>query len=134
MRGIPWLHASMMRIHHLKGFEEAAIIAARVGASKIGWMQSPDGSPEPLKEGEDEQGTPYTKVSPGEIGMLPEGYEFVSFNPDYPHAMYDPFVKATKRDISSGIDVAYHSLANDLEKVNFSSIVLAPSMSEMAGC
>ncbi len=122
MRGIPWMHASMIRIHHLKGFEESAIIAARVGASKMGWIQSPDGSPEPLKEGEDEQGTPYTKVSAGEIGMLPEGYEFVSFNPDYPHAMYEPFVKATKRDIGSGIDVSYHSLANDLEGVNFSSI------------
>ena len=122
MRGIPWMHASMIRIHHLKGFEEAAIIASRVGASKMGFFQSPDGDPTPVEDGKDEEGVPFTQVSPGEIGMAPEGYQFVSFDPTYPHTMYDPFVKAAKRDISSGLDVAYHSLANDLEGVNFSSI------------
>lgn len=122
MRGIPWMHASMVRIHHLKGFEEAAIIASRVGASKMGFFQSPEGDPAPIEDGKDEEGVPFTEASPGQFGMLPEGYSFVPFNPDYPHAIYEPFVKATKRDISSGIDVAYHSLANDLEGVNFSSI------------
>lgn len=122
MRGIPWMHASMIRIHHLKGFQEAAIIAARVGASKMGFFTSKDGAVAPLQDGEDAAGVPFTEAEPGQFGMLPEGYGFESFNPDYPHANYESFVKGAKRDIGSGFGAAYHSLANDLEGVNFSSI------------
>lgn len=122
VRGIPWMHASMIRIHHLKGFQEAAIIAARVGASKMGFFTSPDGNASPLGDGEDEAGVPFTEAVPAQFGMLPPGYGFESFNPDYPHANYESFVKGAKRDIGSGFGAAYHSLANDLEGVNFSSI------------
>jgi len=122
VRGIPWMHASMIRIHHLKGFQEAAIIAARVGASKMGFFTSKDGSTSGLQDGEDEAGIPFTEAEPGQFGMLPEGYGFESFNPDYPHANYESFVKGAKHDIGSGFGAAYHSLANDLEGVNFSSI------------
>lgn len=122
VRGVPWMHASMIRIHHLKGFQEAAIVAARVGASKMGFFTSKEGNPSALQDGEDEAGVPFTEAEPGQFGMLPEGYSFESFNPDYPHANYEPFVKGAKRDIGSGFGAAYHSLANDLEGVNFSSI------------
>lgn len=122
VRGIPWMHASMIRIHHLKGFQEAAIVAARVGASKMGFFTSADGNPANLAGGEDEAGMPFTEAEPGQFGMLPPGYDFKSFNPDYPHANYESFVKAAKRDIGSGIGASYHALGNDLEGVNFSSI------------
>jgi lambda family phage portal protein len=122
VRGIPWMHASMIRIHHLKGFQEAAIIAARVGASKMGFFTNKDGNTAPLADGEDAAGVPFTEAEPGQFGMLPEGYGFESFNPDYPHANYESFVKGAKRDIGSGFGAAYHTLANDLEGVNFSSI------------
>lgn len=122
MRGIPWMHASMIRMHHLKGYEEAAIVAARVGASKMGFFTTPDGDGTPLADGEEESGIPYTEAEPGQFGVLPEGTTFEKFDPDYPHAMYPEFVKAAKRDIGSGLNAAYHSLANDLEGVNFSSI------------
>lgn len=127
VRGIPWMHASMIRIHHLKGFQEAAIIAARIGASKMGFFVNKDSEAQPLdpravSDGEDEAGIPFTEAEPGQFGMAPPGYEFQAFDPDYPHSNYDPFVKAAKRDIGSGFDVAYHALGNDLEGVNFSSI------------
>lgn len=122
VRGIPWMHASMIRIHHLKGFQEAAIIAARVGASKMGFYTNKDGSATPVADGEDAAGVPFTEAEPGQFGVLPDGMSFESFNPDYPHANYESFVKGAKRDIGSGFGAAYHSLANDLEGVNFSSI------------
>jgi lambda family phage portal protein len=122
IRGVTWMHASMLRMHHLGGYEEAAIIASRVGASKMGFFTTPDGDGSSLSDGEDESGVPFTEADPGQFGVLPEGVGFTPFNPDYPHAMYDTFTKAAKRDIGSGLNVAYHSLANDLEGVNFSSI------------
>ena len=45
-----------------------------------------------------------------------------AFDSKYPNEVFDPFTKAILRRISSGLDVAYNSLANDLEGVNYSSI------------
>jgi lambda family phage portal protein len=49
----------------------------------------------------------------------------VSFQPHeskYPNEVFGPFVKTTLQRIASGWRVAYHSLANDLEGVSYSSI------------
>lgn len=120
LRGIPWMHSAMIRLNHLGAYEEAAVIAARVGAAKMGFFTTPDG--EPPKDGEDADEVPFTEVEPGAFGSLPSGTEFTPFNPDYPHQMYADFVKANLRGISSGMGVAYHALANDLTSVSFSSI------------
>lgn len=122
IRGVPWMHAVMLTVNDLKGYNHAAIVAARIGASKMGFFTSPDGNPAPVADGEDGAGMPFTEADPGQFGMLPPGYDFKSFDPDYPHANYAAFVKEHKRDVASGFNVAYNSLANDLEGVNFSSI------------
>jgi lambda family phage portal protein len=43
VRGVPWIYAALLNLVHLGAFEEAAVIAARVGASQMGVIQSPDG-------------------------------------------------------------------------------------------
>jgi lambda family phage portal protein len=48
--------------------------------------------------------------------------EFQAFDSKYPETNFGPFVKTTLQRIASGWRVSYHSLANDLEGVNFSSI------------
>lgn len=120
-RGIPWLHTAMIRLHNLRGYEEAAVIAARIGASKMGFFTSPDGSGADMAT-DTQDGEFMTEATPGEFGVIPAGWSFESFNPDYPHQQYGEFVKAALRGISSGLDVSYNSLANDLEGVNYSSI------------
>lgn len=122
VRGVPWMHAVMLSVNDLKGYNHAAIVAARIGASKMGFFTSPDGDPAPVQDGKDAAGMPFTEADPGQFGMLPAGYDFKSFDPDYPHANYAAFVKEHKRDVASGFGVAYNTLANDLEGVNFSSI------------
>lgn len=119
-RGYPWLHTAMVRLHHLKGYEEAAIIASRVGASKMGFYTSPDG--QPPDDEKDVRGGFIEAAEPGVMGVLPQGYDFKAFDPTYPHAQYEMFVKACLRGIASGLDISYHTLANDLEGVNFSSM------------
>lgn len=120
-RGCPWMHTAMVRLQHLGAFEEAAVIAARVGASKMGWFTTPDGDTTGLTDTKGADEIPYMEAEPGQFGVLPGGMDFKSFDPDYPHAAFDPFIKATLRGIASGLGVAYHTLANDLEGVNFSS-------------
>lgn len=125
LRGVPWLHASMQRLNNLGGYEEAAIIASRVGASKMGFFTTPDGDLTTLADGQDSDadgGALYTDADPGTFGTLPPGVQFQAFNPDYPQAMFAEFVKANLRGIASGLGVSYHALSNDLEGVSFSSI------------
>ena len=53
--------------------------------------------------------------------VLPQGYEFQSFDPDYPHANFDSFCKTTLRGIAAGLGVSYTSLTGDLSEANYSS-------------
>lgn len=121
-RGLPWMHSAMKRLNNIGGYEEAAIIAARIGASKMGFFQSPEGDGTALADDQTPDGELLTEADPGQFGMLPQGYSFESFDPDYPHAMYGDFIKAALRGVASGLGVAYNTLSNDLENVNFSSI------------
>lgn len=120
-RGVPWLHAAMRRLNDLNGYREAAVIAARIGASKMGFFVSPDGEP-PTSDGQDSDGNFVTQAAPGEFEVVPTGYDFKSFDPAYPHDQFDAFCKAALRGIASAAGVSYPSLGNDLEGVNFSSI------------
>lgn len=122
LRGVPWMHAAGLSLYQLGAFEEAAVVAARVGASKMGFFTSPDGTGSALAENQDATGGLYQDAEPGKFDVLPEGYDFKSFDPDYPHGNYEPFVKAALRRIASGLGVAYNTMSSDLEGVNFSSI------------
>lgn len=122
VRGLPWMHTAMLRLQMLAGYEEAAIVAARTGASKMGFFVSPDGTAQGIADGQTEDGQFVTDAEAGAFQVLPEGYDFKAWSPEYPTQNYDSFVKATLRGIASGLNVAYNTLANDLEGVNFSSI------------
>lgn len=120
VRGIPWMHAAMIRLNQLGAFEEAAIIAARIGASKMGFFTGGDASE--YSDDQEEDDTYVTDAEPGTFEVLPTGREFQAFDPKYPEANFDPFIKACLRGVSSGFGVSYNSLASDLEGVSYSSI------------
>lgn len=128
VRGYSWLHAVIIRMGMLHSFEEAAVVAARVGASKMGFFKraAEDGGYAGAATGQlaDQNiaGSLSASVEPGEMWELPAGYDFEAFNPDYPHANFDAFMKTCLRGIAAGLDVDYPTLANDLEGVNYSSM------------
>ncbi|HEX8773262.1 MAG TPA: phage portal protein [Pyrinomonadaceae bacterium] len=123
-RGVPWAHTAMMRLHILGAYEEAELIAARIGASKMGFFIPPAADPLTGVPGEATDGDHpmIDGVSPGTFQELAPGYTFEAFDPQHPNANVTGFVKAMLRGVSTGLDVSYCSLANDLEGVNFSSI------------
>ncbi len=118
-RGIPWASTALLRLNMLGGYEEAALVNARVGASKMGFYTTPDGDL-PLGEKQSD-GSLLTDVSSGLLEQLPAGVDFKSFDPTYPSGEFDGFVKSSLRGIASGLNVSYHTLANDLSDVNYSS-------------
>jgi lambda family phage portal protein len=119
LRGIPWMAPGMLSLHHLGNFKLSAILAAEHGANHYGFFTTPDGD-SPLGDPNAGQGVSVTQ--PGYFDTLPAGTDFRPYESKYPEANFGPFVKTTLQRIASGWGVAYHSLANDLEGVSFSSI------------
>ena len=124
LRGVTWLHTAMLRLHHLGGFEESAVVAARAGAAKMGfYTQDVEGSATGGPAGEDDgRGNTLSEFEPGTFEKLPAGWDFKAFDPQYPHAHYGDFIRSTLRGVAAGLGVSYTSLSNDLENVNYSSI------------
>lgn len=118
-RGLPWMSSALQRMWMLEGYQEAAVTAARIGAAKMGFFIPPDG--DTMIGPEDSAGNLVSEVEPGLMEQLPPGTEFQAFDAKYPHEQFDDFVKAMLRSVASALGVSYHSLANDLEGVNFSS-------------
>jgi lambda family phage portal protein len=125
-RELPWFHCSMLGLQMLNGYDEAALVAARIGASKSLWFQQrmDPATPAPNYSGNstDSEGNKIMDVSVGEIGEVPPGMELADWNPPYPHAEHGSFNKAVLRGLAAGLLCSYNSLANDLEGVNYSSL------------
>lgn len=123
-RGEPWLHAAINRLNQLGEFEEAAVVAARIGASKVGFFENPEGDTG-IADGSEADGTPSLSVEAGEFTQLPPGYKFTSWDPNYPNDTFDPFTRAALRGIAAGVGVSYESLSRDYSQSNYSSSRLA---------
>ncbi len=123
-RGIPWMRTAARRMNIAGEYEYAELVAARIGASKMGfYVPSENGGADIVGDDEDDQGNPIQEAEPGVFEKLPSGYnDFKAFDPTHPAGNYGPFMKDVLRGMASGLGVAYNTLANDLEKVNFSSL------------
>lgn len=120
-RGIPWMAPGMLSLHHLGGFMLSALLAAEHGANHYGFFVSPDGRPPAIGQ-DDGTGQQITASQPGVYDTLPTGVDFRPHESKYPNDVFGPFAKTCLQRIATGWRVAYHSLANDLEGVSFSSI------------
>lgn len=120
-RGLPWMATALFRLRHMAGFEDAAIINARVGASKMGLIQWREGHGPELNDDQDELELKID-AEPGTFPVLPEGADMREWLPQYPTGEFLPTYKTLLRGATAGMGVAYNNLANDLEGVNFSSI------------
>lgn len=121
-RGRTRFASVLVGTHTLHGYEEAALVSARAGASQMGFLKpsAEDGGGDPNAEGANDDFT--MDAEPGTIGTLPPGWDFEKWDPAYPHTGFAEFVKAVLRRIATGLRVSYNLLASDLEGVNYSSL------------
>jgi lambda family phage portal protein len=108
------MRTSLGRMRMLGGFEDAALVNARVGASKMGFFKDLDAT------NEDDDDLPM-EADPGTLENI-GNRELVKWDPQFPDPFIGQFTSSMLRGISSGLNVSYHSLASDLTAVNFSSI------------
>lgn len=131
VRGYTWFHAVLMRLAMLHGYEESAVVAARVGASKMGVFQRTEEAADSLNQVADNTsdgtatGTLQMSAEAGEFFELPPGYTLGSWDPQYPHENFESFIKQCMRGVAAGLDVATHNLSGDMTDVNYSSARIA---------
>ena len=117
--GVPWFAPVLLDERMLQGFQEAAVVSARVGASQAPYLEAPDPamvSGEPLAES-------FTmEVEPGVGQVLPPGYRLAQFTPEYPNNEFDPFRTAMLGSIAAGLRVSHLTLTGDLRQANYSSM------------
>jgi lambda family phage portal protein len=121
-RGVPWMAPAMFQMNMLRGYMEAEVTAARVGACQMGIITPKDGAGEYVGEGRNADGSIEMEATPGGFMQLGSGQGFEQFKPEHPNTAFGSFVKEVKRGIAASLAVSYNSLAEDLEGVNFSSI------------
>lgn len=121
-RAETWLAPVLTTIRHRNGYIEAAVVNARTGAAKMGFIQQ---SEESVGAGPDPNGGAVQEemeASPGIIERLGVGETFAAFDPDYPTAQFGPFLTAIDHEIAAGLGVSHASLTGNLSQVNYSSI------------
>lgn len=119
-RGVTSYAPILFRAKMLDGYEEAAVVGARAGATNMGFFV-PNAQDPPQIDPNDPGEIPF-EAEPGAFKKLPLGYSFEEYNPNQPTASFSEFDKAMLRSLAAGLDVGYCSLTGDLSDVNYSSI------------
>jgi lambda family phage portal protein len=124
-RGAPWIAAIIGKARQLDRFEEAEVIAARVGANKMGFITNtlaPEGGVTDEFQKSPCESKVQWHMDPGSIQGLEYGQEFKEWNPNHPAQNFESFRKGMLRSICAGLPAAdYNVLGNDLEGINFSA-------------
>lgn len=135
-RGVSMLASSALRAHLINQFEKAIVIGGIVAARKVGFYKVSQEAAEEYgvlgNEIDEETGESAEDVNddanlvqevvPGMFEQLPSYIDGIeTFDPQYPPANFEEFEKRMLRGMASGFGDQYHSVANDLEGVNYTS-------------
>jgi len=116
-RGISWFHSALMSLHMLGGYQESELVAARAGASLMGFVTSPEGAfPEDdVMDNQrvlDWQPGQWKYLAPGESVEVPTLHR-----PD----TFEPFMRQCLRSIAAGLGVSYETVSRDFSQTTYSS-------------
>jgi lambda family phage portal protein len=121
LRGFPNAAAVLTKIHWLRGYQEAELTAARVGAAKMGFITTDTGDESAGADLED-NGLLEFDVEPGTFRQLNADQKVETFDPNHPNNQYEAFVRGLTREVAIGLELNYVTLSSDLSSVNFSSL------------
>ncbi len=121
-RGVPWIASAIMKMHHLQGYTEAEVIAARAEACRMGFITSPES--DALSDGQQDN-QDVANFEPGLIQRLLPGETFTDSKPNRPGGQFEPFVRAMLHSLSACLGVSYATLSRDYSQANYSSGRLA---------
>ena len=117
-RGVPFFSSIMDDMHQLSGYEAAAVIRARAGASLMGFISSSEGE---LEADDVEAEQRLTDFEAGVFKYLNPGEEITVPNISSPDSQYESFVRAKIRRFASGLGCSYETISRDFSETNYSS-------------
>lgn len=120
-RGVTWFAPVLVALRHIDGLVEAAVVNARAGAAKMGFIVSGEDAPAPNPDLPADQQWQPMEATPGVIDRLAHGESFQGWDPKYPDGEFGPFTLALLRWVSGGLNVSYMGLTGDLTSANYSS-------------
>lgn len=132
-RGVPWIVSAIIRLHHMQGYEEAEIIAARAGASLMGFIESEEGEllgdSQEGDNGEDGdgKGDRLTEFQPGVFKYLAKGEKMNIPDLNRPSGQFEGFNRAMLKGVAAGAGGSFESISKDYSQSNYSSSRLAIS-------
>lgn len=120
-RGFPKMTAAMMSLRQLEAYEDAEIVAARVGASSMA-VETID--PESDFEGDQdpETGDETAAMSPGEWRRLQKGRSVTPLNFNHPPVAFGEFIRRQLERMAAALGFSYASYSGDMSNTNYSSI------------
>ena len=128
VRGVPYIHPSMLRAWELDGYQDAETMRARLQATLVATVHGDRGLAAPIDEDgnpvgaiTDASGALVEDLSPGSIIYAPDGTEIDIHQPTQVPG-YKDFAEASVRAIAAGIGMPYELVSGDLSGVNYSSI------------
>lgn len=124
-RGIPPFNAVMNDLKQLDEYQEAELMAAKLGAAMTLFYERNDQAVagdimKPAYNVKEEE--PNMNVHPGMIVKVADGYNAKTLTTQHPNTGYDDFVKSVMKKISAALGISYNSCVKDLESVNYSSL------------
>lgn len=124
VRGVPKFASVMGALKMLDEWRFAAITAARIGASKMGFFVDKQGAnidPPDVDGDATEQGRIKMEVEAGLFGQLPPGVEFQAADFNYPNIEFESFERSILRGIAAGLGMSYATLTGDHGTDNYSN-------------
>lgn len=128
-RGFPLFAPVLTTVEMIDGYSEAELVAARVAASKMGFIKNTNQDAAALhaqrKHMQAERGKGDVKIrrkmAPATVDELEPGQEFEGFDPTHPNTAFDAFMKALLRGVSRGLHVSYQTLSGDVSDASYSN-------------
>lgn len=134
-RGLTAFAAVMLILKSIDRWDDAALTNATMTAQKMGFLvrkhlegQGYTGSSAlqslSINDNSEVQGGKYMdfEIGAGSIEELPYGYEFMSYDPKYPHEQHEPFNRLNLRKTAGNFGYNYNGAFNDYAGVTFSSL------------
>jgi lambda family phage portal protein len=116
VRGVPWMHATILRLRDMGGMEQATLTRARASAGVMGFAKSEHGAMPT-----DADGKAYLDADPGGIVVLGQDDSMEFWDPKFPDAAFETFMVMMLRGAAAGLGMSYETLARDHSKSNYSS-------------
>lgn len=123
VRGVPWLHAVINKLHDLGDYEDAELTRKKIESAVVAMVIAADDEEDtsitPLVE--DSDGNVIEGFYPGMIGTA-RGSKDVKFSQPTAIGGYAEYKRAQLQSAAAGARTTYEAFSGDLSQVNFSSI------------